>query len=291
MHPPPITMLLRPPTVTLTEWTIFEVVLHSFNGTPTWHLVGMQADGHASYPRVSSPLIAVDNVLRTCATRGGDIYHLNSECSIYPGDELTEWAMWKKNLHVQSDKNVTSLITDAFTRLEQQLYDYQSQRPEDFPIDWFVGIQLHEAASQDCITPDAFLVDERHEQCLRLALQCARLYEQELGSTANLRPLYFDTLVQEALHGWPLSIQERRWIFTRCEHKFIIFAHPATTASGIFHECPSQRPYWCGVACPGVSASPDRASTSTQPDQRAKGHPDQPRRQTGDIPGGHAPFS
>lgn len=205
-------MLLRPPTVTLIEWTVFEVVLHSFNGTPTWHLVGMEVDGHACYPRVSSPLIAVDNVLRTCATRGGDIYHLNSECSIHPGDELTEWSMWKENLHVQSDKNVTSLVTDAFTRLEQQLYDYQSQRPDDFPSDWFVGIEMYEATSQDSITPDAFLLDERHALCLRLALQCARLYEHELGNTANLRPFYFDTLVQEALHNWQLSIQERRWI-------------------------------------------------------------------------------
>lgn len=212
MRPPPITLLLRPPTVVLAEWAVFEVVLPTFDGAPSWHLVGMDVDGHASHPRVSSPIIAVDNVLRTCATRGGDIYHLNSECSIYPGEEAAEWATWKNELRIQHDRNVTGAITDAFTRLEQQLYDYQSQRPEDFPVDWFVGIQLYEATSQDGITPADFLVDERHELCLRLALQCARLYEYELGNTANLRPFYFDTLVQEALHSWPLSIQERRWI-------------------------------------------------------------------------------
>lgn len=215
MNTPPITLLLRPPTVVLTEWTVFEVVLHSFGGAPTWHLVGMEVDGHASYPRVSSPLIAVDNVLRTCATRGGDIYHLNGECSIYPREEITEWAAWKENLRIQHDRNVTNTITDAFARLEQQLYAYQAQRPENFPIDWFVGIQVHEATSQYDIAPDAFQRDERHELCLRLALQCARVYEHELGNMANLRPFYFDILVQEALHGWPLSIRERRWIFAQ----------------------------------------------------------------------------
>lgn len=212
MNTPPITLLLRPPTVVLTEWAVFEVVLPTFDGTPTWHLVGMEVDGPTSRPRVSSPITAVDNVLRTCATRGGDIYHLNSDCSIHPGEEIADWATWKNELRIQHDRNVTGAIADAFTRLEQQLYAHQSQRPEDFPVDWFVGIQVYEATSPYRITPDAYQCDERHDLCLRLALQCARLYEHELGNTANLRPFYFDTLAQESLHSWPLSIQERRWI-------------------------------------------------------------------------------
>lgn len=212
MHPPPITLLLRPPTVALTEWTVFEVVLHSFDGAPTWHLVGLEVDGHASHPRVSSPIIAVDNVLRTCATRGGDVYHLKDECSFHPGEEIIEWSTWKESLRVQSDTNVTNVITDAFIRLEQQLYAYQQQRPYDFPMDWFIGIPIKEYTQTDRVTPDTFLLDERHELCLRLALQCARLYRHELGNETNLRPFYFDTLVQEALQDWKLSIQERRWV-------------------------------------------------------------------------------
>lgn len=212
MNTPPLTLLFRPPTVVLTEWAAFEVMLPSFHGAPTWHLVGMEVNGYASHPRVSSPIIAVDNVLRTCATRGGDIYHLNSDCSIHPGEEIAEWATWKNELHIQNDRNVTGVITDAFTRLEQQLHAHQSQRPDDFPVDWFVGIQLYDATSPYSIAADASQRDERHDLCLRLALQCARLYEHELGNTANLRPFYFDTLVQEALHSWPLAIQERRWI-------------------------------------------------------------------------------
>src|SRR5690606_41939122 len=58
------------------------LALHSLEGAPTWHLVGMEVNGHASDPRVSSPIIAVDNVMRTCATRGGDVYHLKGESSI-----------------------------------------------------------------------------------------------------------------------------------------------------------------------------------------------------------------
>lgn len=215
MNPPPITLLLRPPTVTLTEWAVFEVVLHSFDGSPTWHLVGMEVNGHMSYPRVSSPIIALDNVLRTCATRGGDIYHLKEECSTFPGEETIEWTTWKDNLRVQSDTNVTDVITDAFAGLEQQLYAYQLQRPDDFPSDWFTGIPINEDAQKYDVTLDVFELDGRHDLCLRLALQCARLYQYELGNEANLRPFYLDTLVQEVLQDWKLSIKERRWIATQ----------------------------------------------------------------------------
>jgi len=212
MNPPPITLLLRPPTVTLTEWTVFAVALHSLEGAPTWHLVGMEVNGHASDPRVSSPIIAVDNVMRTCATRGGDVYHLKGESSIFPGQEILEWAAWKESLRVQSDTNVTAVITDAFTRLEQQLYAYQLQRPDDFPSDWFAGIPINEDEQTIDVTLDVFELDGRHDLCLRLALQCARLYQHELGNAAHLSQIFFDTLVQEVLQHWQLSIRERRWI-------------------------------------------------------------------------------
>lgn len=217
MNPPPITLLLRPPTVTLTEWMVFEVVLNSFDGPPTWHLVGIEVDGHATHPRVSSPILAIDEVMQTCATLDGDIYHLKGECSILPGDELIEWAMWKENLSIQSDKNVTWVITNAFARLDQQLLAWQPERPEDFPNDWFVGIPVHKDSTQYSIAPNSFQLDERHQLSLRLAVQCAQFYQYERGNQANLRPFYFASVVEEALQGWDITVKERRWIFRQAQ--------------------------------------------------------------------------
>lgn len=212
MNPPPITLILRPPTVLLVEWTVFEVSLSSFGGAPTWHLVGMEVIGHATLPRISSPIIAVDNILRSCATRGGDIYHLKEECSSHPGDEIKQWAAWKKDFRIQSDSDVTNSINREFDRMDQQLQDYQPERPDDFPNDWFIGIPPSEHVNQYNITLDESELDERHQLCLRLAVQCAQLYRHELGNKANLRPFYFDTLTQEVLNDWDLSLKEQRWI-------------------------------------------------------------------------------
>ena len=211
MYPPPLTVILRSPTVTLTDWTVFEVTLPPFGGMPTWHMVGIETKEHTFYPRVSSPIMAVDNVMQTCATRGGDIYHLSGEHAVMPGEEMAEWAAWKNSLRIHHDRNVTQALTGEFERLNQQLSAYLSEPCDDFPMDWFLGIPAHGGLDPSMLI-DAFQLDKRRNLCMRLAVQCAQLFRYESGDKSRLQPLRHECLIDEALRAWNLSVYERRWI-------------------------------------------------------------------------------
>jgi hypothetical protein len=98
------------PSVTLSEWAVFEVPLNGSDQPWTRHLAGWACENQQG--QVCSAVQQFDPHTGSCITESGRIYRLSGRPGLNADAEYV-WGRWKRIAGVTEEREVTQEVLDA----------------------------------------------------------------------------------------------------------------------------------------------------------------------------------
>lgn len=106
----PIACIESRPSVTLTEWAVFEVSRHGPEQPWTRHLAGWACEDHQG--QVSSAVQSFDPTTGKCITRSGRVYQLKGRPGLC-ADGLYVWQTWMAREGLKAAQDVTREVLQS----------------------------------------------------------------------------------------------------------------------------------------------------------------------------------
>jgi hypothetical protein len=98
------------PTVTLTDWAVFEVPLRGSDQPWTRHLAGWSCEDH--HGQVCSAVERFDPRTASCVTESGRVYRLRGNPGLN-GDAEYVWNRWKAIAGITEEREVTQEVVES----------------------------------------------------------------------------------------------------------------------------------------------------------------------------------